>query len=167
MQSNPSLGLLLTKDIKLHRQYFQQMVKLIGIQADYYQVKPGKHYTNYTEIKTTHYEPQKIGCIFTEYPDQKTLKKAGWVAELQEGASIIHIPYDTPGIQVGALFSFPSGIDNTPDRVFRVVSMMVTMVYPASISCEVVPEYKNDFENSLLDHKHNDFNLLNTEEDEE
>lgn len=143
------------------------MVKLMGIQADYFQVRPGKHYTNYTEIKTTHYEPQKIGCIFTEYPDQKTLRKAGWVAELQEGASIIHIPYDTPGIQVGALFSFPSGIDNTPGRVFRVVSMMVTMIYPASISCEVVPEYKNDFERSLLDHKHNDFNLLNTEEDEE
>ena len=167
MSQNPSLGTLLTPDIKLHRQYFQEMVKLLGIQADYYQVRPGKYYTNYTEIKTTHYEPQKVGCIFTEYPDQKTLRKAGWVAELQQNASIIHIPYDTPGIQRGALFSFPSGIDGTPDRMFRVVNMMVTMIYPASISCEVVPEYENTFEKSSMDYKHNDFNLLNTDEDGE
>ena len=163
-QHNPNLGLLLTPDIKLHRVWFQQMVDLLGIQILYYQVKPGKHYTNYTEIKTTHYDPIRVGCIFDEHPTQKTLKKMGWVAELQENSSIIHLAYDTPGIQVGALVSIPSGIDGTPDRIFRVVSMEVSMIYPASIACEIVPEYKDVFEPSLLNYKHTNFNLLDEED---
>lgn len=163
---NPSLGTLLTPDIKLHRMWFNQMVKLLGIQASYYQVKPGKHYTTYAEIKSTHYDPVKIGCIFDEYPTQRTLKKMGWISELQENASFIHVPYDTPGIQRGALFAMPSGIDGAKDRLFRVVSMMTTMVYPASITCEIVPEFENTFEKSLLNYKRTDFNLLNSEEPE-
>ena len=162
---NPNLGTLLTPDIKLQRKYFQQMVRLIGIQVQYYQPKPNKHYTNYAEIKTSHYDPIMVGCIFDEHPQQKTMKKMGWVAELQENSSIIQVPYDTPGIQRGAMFLIPSGIDGAPGRLFRVVSMMNTMIYPAYISCEIVPEYDNAFENSLLNYKHTDFNLLNTEED--
>ena len=140
------------------------MVKLIGIQLQYYQVKPGKSYTTYTEIKTTHYDPITIGCIFDEHPTQKTLKKMGWVAELQENSSIIHVAYDLPGIQQGALFSIPSAIEGAPNRLFRVVNMMTTMIYPASISCELVPEYIDNFDKSLFNYQHTDFNLLNTEE---
>lgn len=163
---NPSLGTLLTPDIKLHRAWFNQMVQLIGIQVQYYQPKPSKHYTNYTEIKSSHYEPITVGCIFTEHPDQRTTKKLGWVAELQENASIIQVPYDTPGIQIGALFMLPSGIDGAEGRLFRVSSMMTTMVYPAFITCEIVPEYMNTFDTSLTNYKHSNFNLLNTEEEE-
>lgn len=162
---NPNLGILLTPDIKLQRRYFQEMVRLIGIQVDYFQVKPGKHYSTYTEIKANYYDPIKVGCIFEEYPNQKTLKKVGWIAELQENSSLIHVAYDTPSIQQGALFGIPSGIDGAPDKIFRVVNMFTTMVYPASIACEIVPEYQNSFEQSLLNYKHSDFNLLSTEED--
>ena len=69
------------------------------------------------------------------------MKKAGWVAELQEGSSIISVPYDLPNIQVGALFIIPSGLDDTDGRVFRVTKLLTTMIYPASVSCEIVPEY--------------------------
>ena len=84
-----------------------------------------------------------VGCIFQEHPDQKTLKKMGWVAELQEGSSIIHVPYDLENLQVGCLFEVPSGIDTAGSRLFRVISLQNIMVYPASIACEIAPEYEN------------------------
>ena len=164
-EHNPNLGDLLTPDIKLHRMWFNQMVKAIGIQVQYYQPRPGKHYTSYAEIKSTYYDPIPLGCIFTEHPDQRTMKKLGWVSELQESASIIQVPYDTPGIQKGALFMVPSGIDGAEGRLFRVSSMMTTMVYPAFVSCEIVPEFENTFEKSLLNYKNTNFNLLNSEEE--
>ena len=109
--------------------------------------------------------PLLLGCIFNEHPDQKTLKKMGWVSELQESASIIHVPYDLPELQQGALFYLPSGLDNTPSRLFRVVKMQNIMMYPSSIACEIVPEWENTFNKAQYDHTFNDFNLLNEEED--
>ena len=104
-------GILITPDIKLHRQWFKEMTSLIGIQVVYRAPREGKHYTTYAEVKSNYYDPIVVGCIFEEYPTQQTLKKMGWVSELQEGASIIHVPYDLPKLQQGALFIVPSGLD--------------------------------------------------------
>lgn len=153
-------GVLLTPDIKLHRLYFDEMVKLLGINVLYYAVNPGKKWTSYTELKTTHQAPEVVGCIFTDHPTQQTMKKMGWVAELQEDASIIHVPYDLHDLQIGCLFLVPSGIDGAKGRLFRVVSMYTDMVYPASIACEIVPEYIDSFRDSKYEHKLDDFNLL-------
>jgi hypothetical protein len=62
---------------------------------------------------------------------------------LQENSSIIHVPYDLKGLEVGALFEIPSGLDNAKPRLFRVISMQNIMVYPASIACEIAPEYED------------------------
>ena len=93
------------------------------------------------DLETDYHAAETVGCIFQEHPDQKTLKKMGWVAELQESSSIIHVPYDLKGLEVGALFLVPSGLDNAKGRLFRVISMQNIMVYPASIACEIAPEY--------------------------
>ena len=99
--------------------------------------------------------------IFTDHPDQKTLKKIGWVAELQEDASLIHVPYDLKGLQKGALFYIPSGIDNSAFKLFRVESLSNIMVYPASITCEVVPEFEDKLPLSAVkDFSISNFNLL-------
>lgn len=136
-------GLLLNKDIKLHRQYFKQMTKLLGINCIYRAPRNSKTFDRNGELFTPYYEPITVGCIFQEHPDQKTLKKMGWVSELQENSSIIHVPYDLEHLEVGALFTVPSGIDSACGRVFRVISMQNIMVYPASIACEIAPEYQN------------------------
>ena len=109
-----------------------------------------------------------VGCIFQDHPDQKTLKKMGWVAELQENSSIIHVPYDLPGLEVGAQFIVPSGIDHAKGRVFRVISMQTIMVYPASIACEIAPEYHSVDEPHLTkDFTQNNFTvLIDNEEDD-
>lgn len=159
-------GLLLTPDIKLHRKYFEEMTKLLGIKVVYRAPRPDKHYTTYTEIDSNFEKAEVIGCIFDEHPEQQTLKKMGWASELQENASIIHVAYDLKGLQQGAIFLIPSGIDHARGRVFRVTKLKTGIIYPASITCEIVPEYEDNFTNAQYNYKHSSFNLLNEEEEE-
>lgn len=151
-ESRKDYGILLTPEIKLHRQYFKEMVKLLGINCIYKAPIPGKTFDKHGDLSANYLPGEVVGVIFQEHPDQKTLKKMGWVAELQENSSIIHVPFDLPHLQVGALFIIPSGIDKAEGRVFRVISMQNIMVYPASIACEIAPEYE-DIDEPIL---HND-----------
>jgi hypothetical protein len=166
-------GMLLNKDIKLHRTWFKQMTDLIGITCQYKAPLidniETKEFDMYGDLKAKYPKDWvPVGCIFQDHLDQKTLKKMGWVAELQEGSSIIHVPYDLEGLQVGCLFEVPSGIDFAEPRLFRVISMQNIMVYPASIACEIAPEYENIDEPIL----HNNFAnttaplLIDREEDD-
>ena len=162
---NSKYGSLLTPDIKLHRHYFNEMVKLHGINVIYRSLKPGMKWTTYGEVDANYNKPELLGCLFDEHPTQQTLKKIGWVSELQESASIIHVPYDLPAIQQGALFFIPGGLDNSPSRLFRVTKLMNSIVYPASISCEIVPEFENTFSPAQYDYTHSSFNVLSGEDD--
>ena len=158
-------GVLLNSNAKLYRRYFNEMIKLIGINVIYRSPKQSKHWTTYAEIESNYEEPLVTGCIFSEHPTQYTMKKLGWVSELQDSASIITVPYDLPNLSVGALFVVPSGIDNAEGRLFRVSRISTTMMYPDSVTCEIVPEYKDTFIPSLYNHTNNSFNLLNEEGD--
>ena len=144
-------GFLLSKNnIQLHRSYFKEMVKLLGINCKYRAPLHNKGNDIHGDLHTS-YKPEVIvGCLFEEHPNQKSLRKAGWVAELQEGSSIIHVPYDLPYLQVGALFEVPSGLDNSKGRLFRVISMANIMIYPASITCEIALEYESNDEPQLF-----------------
>jgi len=164
-------GLLINKDIKLHRKYFKEMVKLLGINCIYKAPKDSKEFDEHGEIHPEtekYYIGQVVGCIFQEHPDQKTLKKMGWVSELQENSSIIHVPYDLPHLQVGALFIIPSGIDQAEGRVFRVISMQNIMIYPASIACEIAPEYEdNSAPTETHDFVSDNFTMLKDNEEDD
>lgn len=168
MADKKDYGILINKDIKLHRTWFKQMTKLLGINCIYRAPRRSKEFDAHGDLDTNYYEPMLVGCIFNEHPDQKTMKKIGWVAELQEGSSVIHVPYDLPNLEVGALFIIPSGIDQAVGRVFRVISMQNIMVYPASIACEIAPEYEdNGQRNELTDFTHTNFTVLcDNEEDD-
>ena len=161
-------GLLINKDIKLHRSYFRQMVKLLGIHCLYRAPLNGKTYSLHGDLEAHYTKPVSVGCIFQDHPDQKTLKKMGWVAELQENSSIIHVPYDLEGLEVGALFEVPSGLDHAKGRLFRVISMQNIMIYPASIACEIAPEYFDTDEKTLTTDftKTNFTTLVDYEEDD-
>lgn len=158
--------LLRDSDIKIHRKYFEEMCKLIGVNVLYYIPKENKHWTTYAEIETNFYNPMLVSCIFEDHPNQYTMKKLGWDSELQENASLISVPYDLKDLQVGTIFIVPSSIDNTKGRVFRVVKMRNSMIYPSSITCELVPEYENTFSSSEFVYKDSSFNLLNDEEED-
>lgn len=159
-------GALLTPDIKLHRTYFKEMCSLIGIKVIYRAPRPSKTYTTYAEIDSNYCEPKLVGCIFEENPSQQTLKKLGWMSELETSAAIISVPYDLEGLQQGALFIVPSGLDNAKGRLFRVSKMSTIAVYPSSITCEIVPEYVDEFPQAqAYDYKDGSLNILNTEEE--
>lgn len=167
-------GLLLNpNNIKINRFHFNQMVKLIGVNAIYR--APRKEHKKYSDrgelqdmIDVLYCEPEVVGCIYNEFTDQKTMKKLGWNAEREETTPVIHVPYDLAGLQAGALFILPSALDNAEGRVFKVLDMSNIAVYPCSIACKLGPVLKNEFEQSQLhDYTHSNFNLLNEEDDEE
>ena len=165
METNQKYGIFIQPSIKLHRQYFKEMCKLHGIYVLYRAPYPDKHYTRYAEIDSNFAPPIQIGCIFEEHPSQRTTKMLGWVTELQTDSSVIHVDYDLPDLQVGALFIIPSGLDNGKGRLFKVTRMSNIMVYPASISCEIVPEYEDTLDKtSVFDFTDSSFNVLQDEE---
>ena len=162
-------GILINKDIKLHRMWFKQMLALHGVNCKYRAPLQNKTNDVHGDLQTG-YKPEIIvGCLFEEHPNQKSLRKAGWVAELQEGSSMIHVPYDLPDLQVGALFEVPSGLDNGKGRLFRVISMSNIMIYPASIACEIALEYESNDEQRLITaaHEQEDMPLLIDQEDDD
>lgn len=164
---NNSYGLLLDEsNIKLHRFYFKEMVRLIGIFVIYRAPRKDKHWTMYQEIESNYQEPLLVGCIFHEHPDQKSLKKMGWVSELQEEESLISLSYDTPDLQVGSLIVVPSSIDKTQGRLFRITALSNIMIYPSSITCVCVPEYDDILPKGMVDdHSKGSLTLLAEEED--
>ena len=165
MNDNLKTGTLLnSNNIKIHRQYFREMVRLQGIYVLYRSPKDSKHYTQFGELDSDYNEPKLVGCVFDEHPTQQTLKKMGWMSELDSNSSIIHVDYDLEGLQQGALFIIPSGLDDGKGRIFRVVKLTNIMVYPASIACEIVPEYINTFvEDTGYDEASGKIDILNPE----
>ena len=162
-------GLLINKDIKLHRTWFKQMTALHGINCKYRAPLENKTNDEYGDLSTGYQPEIVVGCLFEEHPNQKSMHKAGWVAELQEGSSVIHVPYDLPDLQIGALFEVPSGLDTGKGRLFRVVSLSNTMIYPASIACEIALEYESNDEQHLFTTAHEQCDmplLINREEDD-
>ena len=158
---NKDVGILLNgNNIKLHRFYFKQIVKLIGINVIYRAPMENKTWDGHGELEGSFYPPQSVGCLFTEHPNQKTLKKLGWTLELQENSSVIEVPYDLEKLQFGALFIVPSGLDHAIGRVFKVINMESIPIYPATILCEIEPVYEDAFDRGQIQHTDNDTNLL-------
>ena len=156
--------LLNPNNIKLNRLYFKQMCDTIGIYVLHRVPRENKSYNGYGELDSFYYEPVRVGCIFDEHPTIWTSRKLGWNSELSESESIIHVPYDLEGVQVGSLFIVPSGIDRTKGRLFRVLRMSTISVYPASIACVIAPIWESEFDKSQLSHVDNDFSLLAPED---
>lgn len=159
-------GTLLQPSILLHRQYFREMVRLLGVRVIYRYPLKDKKYTTYADIDSSYSPPMLIGCIFDDHPTQQTLKKMGWVSELSENASIIHVDYDLPNLQQGSLFIIPSGLDNGKGRLFRVSKITNSIVYPASVACEIVPEFEDTFDDETgYDFENHSMTLINEEKD--
>lgn len=154
-------GLLVNPDIKLQRSYFKEMVKLLGVITKYQVPLSDKKYTLQGELESNYSESINVGCIFEEHIQQNTAKLLGWNAEQMSNAAIIHVPFDLKDLQVGCLFTIPSAFDNTPGRVFRVTKLHAQMIYPASITCELVPEYETKMPKSDTElFVNTDFNVL-------
>ena len=76
-ENRKDYGILLTPEIKLHRKYFLEMAKLLGIQLIYKAPLPGKTFDKHGDLNANYYPGQVVFGIFQDHPDQKTLKKMG------------------------------------------------------------------------------------------
>lgn len=168
MEKNDTGILINPTNIKIHRDYFKQMCKLLGINVLFRAPRPGsKTYNGYGELDTFYEQASLVSCIFDEHTPQKTMRKLGWNTELSDSSTVIHVPYDLKGLQAGALFIIPSGLDNTEGRVFKVLRMSNIAVYPASISCELGPVLVNTSQKEEThDFTKSNFNLLDDDSDE-
>ena len=163
---NKQYGLLNQAPVELHRKYFKEMVNLRGVFCKY-QYPIAKQYTTQGELDSGYSQPEKVGCIFNENVDQKTCHKLGWNVELDTSATMISVPYDLKNLQVGCLFEIPSAFDSSDGRLFRVVEMSAIAVYPASITCRLVPEYKTTMAKAETElFENSNFNLLYQEDEE-
>ena len=76
MEHRCDFGRLITPDTKLQRQYFKQMVDLIGVYA-LFGSPIHKDYTQQGELLSKYNSPVRVGCIFSDHIDQTTAKKLG------------------------------------------------------------------------------------------
>lgn len=165
---NEDTGVLLNEqNIKIHRMYFKQMCSLLGLRVLYRApLEDAKSYNGYGELDAYFKKEQVVSCIYDEHPTQKTMRKLGWNAEMADTTTVIHVPYDLEGLQAGALFIIPSGLDKAEGRVFKVLRMTNIAIYPASIACELGPVLVNDDEKAPMnDFRQTNFNLLDDESD--
>lgn len=167
MQEDQKYGTLINTNTKLHRQYFREAVKLLGVRVLYRAPLPGKKWTTYGEIDNNFAPPILVGCLFEEHPTIRTMKRLGWDHELQENASLIQVDYDLPNLQTGALFIIPSAIEGADSRLFRVTRLTQGFIYPSSMTCEIVPEWEDTTNPETdFDYERSSFNLLDVDEDE-
>ena len=166
MEQKDTGTLIREKNAKLQRFYFNQAVKLLGVQTRYFAPRKGKHYDGHGELESFFCEPIKVGVVFEDHPTVWTMRKLGWDVELQDGETLIHVPYDTPCLERGGIFEIPSGIDNSEPRRFRVLRMSMSLIYPSEIVCHIAPLYMSNFEPTELNHSQSNFNLLTDEDDD-
>lgn len=160
---NKDTGLLYNKnDIELHRGFFEELVMLKGVNVLHRApLKGAKERDLYGELSDEFYAtPKLVGCLFEEHPDVKTMRKLGWNTERNENKSIIHVPYNL-NVEVGSLFIIPGPLDNTKGRVFQVCELSSIMIYPASLTCELVPYIKSNISKANTnDYTKSNFNIL-------
>ena len=154
-------GLLINRDTLLQRNYFREMCRLRGFESQYKFPLRDKDYSTQGELISRYSEPQPVWCILNDITDQKTARKLGWNAEQLDSLLLLSVPYDLPELQVGALFTVPSAVDDGEDRLFRVIEMSTVQVYPASVTCRIAPEYETEVEKTeVKDFTTTSFNLL-------
>jgi len=166
---NKDTGWLLNKeDILLHREYFKEMCEMIGERVIFRAPREGKKYDLHGELDTFFYDPEEVWVIYQERPNPQTAKKMGWNHELSDGSMLMVVPYDLERVQVGALFIIPSPYDNTKGRLWRVIKMSNSPVYPTEIICELGPVMKSKLEKSqTTDFSKSNFTMMREVTDED
>ena len=141
---------LARSDALIHRKYFQEMLDLYGIASMYFQVrKETAHYNEAGEFSAFYHDPIFCRILFDQVPKISTLKKLGWTSELDSTQPLVHVDYDLPELQVGACFAVEDPMRPGKSRLFRITKMSMGIIYPASVTCQLVAVLGDIPENTL------------------
>lgn len=150
------MGLLNRKDATIFRNYFSEMVKLIG-QSVAYQYVVKQNTTIHSEENDTFSTPQRIDVLFEENPTVDTLNRIGWTVELNDQKPIIvYLPYDTPKLTVDARITVESVDGVKRPRVFRITKIGSDLEYPEAFACVITPvfdQFKQRNQYTLVNHE--------------
>ena len=130
---------ILQNDLTIYRQWASEELDLYGVSAEYYQLKPNHSWTVAGELAANYFDPRPIKLFFDQVPKISTLKKLGWVTELDQQASLVNILFTTPGIAVGCLFNIKDPLTPDSGRLFRVTKLQTGILYPSYVTCQIVP----------------------------
>ncbi len=78
---------IIQNDALIYRRYAEEQLDMYGISAYYYQIKPNHSWTSVGELAANYFDPAPIKLMFDQVPKISTLKKLGWVKELDQAAS--------------------------------------------------------------------------------
>ena len=135
------MGLLNRSDSKIFRQYFIEMVKLIG-QSVGYQYIVKRETTIHSEDNSKFSMPIRIDILFDENPTVDTLNTLGWMSEMNEQKPIvINMPYNTPNLTVDARIIIESVDGIARPRVFRITKIVSDLEFPDAFTCAIVPVF--------------------------
>lgn len=150
------MGLLNRADSTIFRQYFNEMVKLIG-QSVGYQYVVKQELTIHSEDNSKLSVPIRLDVLFDENPSVDTLNKLGWVSEVNDQKPIIvNMPYNTPNLTVNARVIIESVDGVGRPRVFRVTKIQSDLEFPDAFTCALVPVFDQYVQK-------NQYTLVNTE----
>lgn len=129
---------IIQDDARIFKFYAKEALEMYGIPSEYYQCKPGRTFTTLGELKACYYDPVRTKVIFDQAPQVRTLKKLGWVTELDAQQPIVHVMFDLPGLEVGCLFNIKDPLTIDSGRMFRITKMSTGILYPATVTCQIV-----------------------------
>ena len=135
------MGLLNRQDSTIFRQYFNEMVKLIG-QSVGYQYIVEKDMTIHSEDNSKLSVPIRIDVLFDENPSVDTLNTLGWTSELNSQQPIVvNMPYNTPKLTVNARITIESIDGVQRPRVFKITKIVSDLEFPDAYTCAIVPVF--------------------------
>lgn len=130
---------IIQNDALMYRRWAEEQLEMYGVSAQYYQIKPHHSFTSAGELAANYYDPTPAKIFFDQVPKITTLKKLGWVTELDQQASLINVLFTTPGISVGCLYDIKDPLTPDRGRLFRVTKLQTGILYPAYVTCQIVP----------------------------
>ena len=150
------MGLLNRQDSKIFRQYFNEMVKLIG-QSVGYQYVVDRDMTIHSEDNSKLSVPIRLDVLFDENPTVDTLNTLGWTSELNtQQPIVVNLPFNTPKLTVNARITVGSVDGVQRPRVFKITKIVSDLEFPDAYTCAIVPVYDQYAQK-------NQYTLVNTE----
>lgn len=135
------MGLLNRADSTIFRQYFNEMVKLIG-QSVGYQYVVKRDMTIHSEDNSELSVPIRIDVLFDENPTVDTLNTLGWTSELgTQQPIVVNVPYNTPKLTVNARITIESVDGVQRPRVFKITKIVSDLEFPDAFTCAIVPVF--------------------------